>query len=145
SWSPERMRAYFERLENCQYAPPAAPGQTADPETRHGLAGWLPTSMPDPTLVLGPDPAALLTGQPPAAGPDQGDPAQLLKILLHAFLAAHLASGPPPTAREADADPAKRLARAFDVLLDAAQRAVARGRRADRATVERLREDFAKL
>ena len=53
SWSAENMRRYFERLEECRYLPESLPGQTRDPVTRHGLAGWLPVSMPDPTLALG--------------------------------------------------------------------------------------------
>lgn len=71
SWRAERMRSYFERLENCQYVP--APGSiagelmhaissigelfTASEEWRdrtdgHGFAGWLATSEADPKLVL---------------------------------------------------------------------------------------------
>src|SRR5205807_907532 len=73
-WSPENMRRHFEDLEECQYVPRAA-GQTRDAVSRHGLAGWLPVSMPDPTLAFG----------------DK----QLLKILLKAFLVAHLSERRP--------------------------------------------------
>jgi choline dehydrogenase len=71
SWRPERMRAYFTRLERCRYVPnPASVEgefQTAistlakllhgDHDWRreasgHGFAGWLPTSEADPLLVL---------------------------------------------------------------------------------------------
>ena len=41
SWSSERMREYFERMENCQYA-----SEGGGNPARHGFAGWLPTSMP---------------------------------------------------------------------------------------------------
>jgi choline dehydrogenase len=75
SWSPENMRTYFERLEECRYVPRASADQTRDPTTRHGLAGWLPVSMPDPTLALG--------------------DAQLLRILLKAFLVASVAAEQP--------------------------------------------------
>jgi choline dehydrogenase len=75
SWSPENMRTYFERLEECHSIVPASPDQTRDPTTRHGLTGWLPVTMPDPTLAL-------------------GDP-QLLRILLKAFLVAYVAAEQP--------------------------------------------------
>ena len=44
SWRGENMRQYFERLENCRYP--------TDPFSRHGFKGWLPTSLPDPRLLL---------------------------------------------------------------------------------------------
>ena len=65
SWSGERMRSYFERLEHCHYVrdsplekiwnkirgvfgfgPAANPG-------RHGFDGWLHTTVADPKLGLG--------------------------------------------------------------------------------------------
>ncbi len=48
SWRSERMREYFERLENCQYA-----NASVDSGARHGFAGWLPTSLPPLDTVLG--------------------------------------------------------------------------------------------
>jgi choline dehydrogenase len=68
-WSAEAMRKLIERLERCRYVP-HNDGQTTDPITRHGLAGWLPTSMADPTLAFGDD--------------------QLLKLLFKAFLFAQI-------------------------------------------------------
>jgi choline dehydrogenase len=50
SWRPEKMRAYFERLERCGYVPPPA-----IPElnlTRHGYDGWLGTQVADARLGL---------------------------------------------------------------------------------------------
>ena len=44
SWRSDKMRRYFERLENCQYVKPP---ETAEQNPgRHGFSGWLPTSMP---------------------------------------------------------------------------------------------------
>ncbi|WP_162084404.1 GMC family oxidoreductase [Sulfuriferula nivalis] len=37
SWAAEKMRGYYERIENCQYCGPAQEG--------HGFAGYIPTSM----------------------------------------------------------------------------------------------------
>lgn len=71
SWRADRMRRYFERLENCQYIP--APGSVKgdvhqvlssvalffqgreswrDHSEGHGFHGWLSTSEADPQLVL---------------------------------------------------------------------------------------------
>ena len=79
SWRPAKMRAYFERLENCQYVPP--PGSLKakacnalssigeflkgkedfrDCAHGHGFHGWLPTSEADPKMALK-DPAILAT------------------------------------------------------------------------------------
>jgi choline dehydrogenase len=52
SWAPDRMRGYFEKLENCSYE--------KDPATRHGTTGWLTTTGLDLTLGLG-DPDILNT------------------------------------------------------------------------------------
>lgn len=71
SWRPDKMRGYFERLENCQYVanPKSLKGIVEDVvssiaglfEQRedwrdwahgHGFHGWLPTSEADPKLVL---------------------------------------------------------------------------------------------
>ena len=70
SWSADRMRGYFERLENCHYVP--RPGVTEDSlltriwnkivsyfpilpggnPGRHGFNGWLHTTVADPTLGM---------------------------------------------------------------------------------------------
>lgn len=50
SWRSERMRCYFERLEDCRYWP-EEPGNPS----RHGHGGWLTTSFPD-LWLLDPDP-----------------------------------------------------------------------------------------
>jgi choline dehydrogenase len=111
SWAPEKMRGYFERLEECRYVSNSV-GQTSDPTTRHGLTGWLPVSMPDPTLALG--------------------DVQLLRILFKAFLIAFL-DAHRPTALSSlldakrRADPAARqghaaaLKSAVDHLLNKAR------------------------
>lgn len=128
SWSAEKMRGYFERLEECRYIA-GGEGQTRDPVTRHGLTGWLPISMPDPTLAL-------------------GDPL-LLRILLKAFLVAYLATEHPRTLTAllddkqwADAEARKAhaaaLQGAFERLLDKARDIRNHAPDVVRATVARL-------
>src|SRR5262249_53554363 len=111
SWSPENMRKYFERLEECQYVPRPDARQATDPVTRHGFDGWLPVSMPDPTLALG--------------------DGQLLRILLKAFLVAFVAAEQPEEMaalldEKADAESKKKgttaLKKAVGHLLDTARR-----------------------
>jgi choline dehydrogenase len=64
SWTPQKMRTYFERLERCQYrSRPAVPDANT---TRHGFDGWLGTQQADPTLA--------------------GGDVQLLKLLLSAVV-----------------------------------------------------------
>jgi len=46
SWASGNMRAYFERLERCEYLP------LADASARHGANGWLATNIADPALVV---------------------------------------------------------------------------------------------
>jgi choline dehydrogenase len=46
SWNADNMRRYFERLESCEYVPPA------EIESRHGFHGWLATNVADPLLVV---------------------------------------------------------------------------------------------
>ena len=58
SWAPDRMRAYFEKLERCTYI--KDPGQGKPNPTRHGYKGWLSTAGLDLTLGLG-DPAVVQT------------------------------------------------------------------------------------
>jgi len=65
SWNSDRMRDYFERLENCHYFRPGyvSPGvlgfvydllaKLRANRGRHGFSGWLDTSWPDSKLVLG--------------------------------------------------------------------------------------------
>jgi choline dehydrogenase len=52
SWAPDKMRAYFEKLERCTYS--------SNPAARHGSKGWLTTTDLDLTLGLG-DPAVVQT------------------------------------------------------------------------------------
>jgi choline dehydrogenase len=51
SWAPDKMRGYFERLENCGYVKKPKAGKQ-DP-SRHGHDGWLPTTDLDLKLALG--------------------------------------------------------------------------------------------
>ena len=55
--------------------PRTGPPTNRDAATRHGFGGWLPLSMPDPTLAV-------------------TDP-YLLRILLRAFLVAEMDAHPP--------------------------------------------------
>ena len=45
SWDSKSMRKYFERVEQCAYVP----NQPGNP-SRHGFAGWLPTSIAAPSI-----------------------------------------------------------------------------------------------
>ncbi len=58
SWAPDKMRAYFEKLERCTYV--KDPGEGKPNATRHGYKGWLTTTDLDLTLGLG-DPAVVQT------------------------------------------------------------------------------------
>jgi choline dehydrogenase len=126
SWSPDKMRQYFERIEDCQYLPRPAPPQSRDPVTGHGFGGWLPTSMPDPTLALGDD---LLT-----------------KLLYRAFIIAYRDAWHSRRAAEAKAHPPTKgkqedaLLAAVGHLLQAAQRASGRLPGMVRSTVADLRK-----
>jgi choline dehydrogenase-like flavoprotein len=66
SWQAEKMRAYFERLEDCQYLPrawrsgllrsiaswlPFVSSRFTN-SARHGFGGWLATSLADPELAV---------------------------------------------------------------------------------------------
>lgn len=46
SWSSERMRQYFTRLERCEYV------SRLDTGSRHGFDGWLATNVADPLLMV---------------------------------------------------------------------------------------------
>jgi choline dehydrogenase len=134
SWSPDQMRKYVEKLEQCRYLP-HVPGQVTDPVTRHGFAGWLPVSMADPTLALG----------------DK----QLLKLLVKAYLFAQVALHQPDVAglfldKAARSEPAKKD-RLTDVLKTATDRLVATARQASHdlsdslhSTVTRLHSDITR-
>jgi choline dehydrogenase-like flavoprotein len=50
SWSPRRMRRYFERLERCEYV--KFSWSRRFNRGRHGFGGWLPTTLPNPKLLL---------------------------------------------------------------------------------------------
>jgi choline dehydrogenase len=53
SWRSDAMWKYFQRIERCQYlARPRDPDDAGANPGRHGFAGWLPTSLPDPTIAL---------------------------------------------------------------------------------------------
>jgi choline dehydrogenase len=68
SWTAKKMRAYFERLEDCRYghrpwrwpSNPVLAGLTHLPvvselftdKARHGFGGWLATSLADPALAV---------------------------------------------------------------------------------------------
>jgi choline dehydrogenase len=134
SWSHENMRRYFERLEECRYITGTA-GQVRDPVTRHGLTGWLPISMPDPTLALG--------------------DTQLLRILLKAFFVAYLATAHPKTLtallddkRQVNAADrlthATALEGAVEHLLDKARDIRGRAPEAVRTAVTRLSAEVVK-
>jgi choline dehydrogenase len=45
SWSPENMRKYFERLEQCRYV--ERPSPLYNNPTRHGFDGWLTSELAD--------------------------------------------------------------------------------------------------
>jgi choline dehydrogenase len=44
SWTPDKMRGYFKKLERNRYLPSSIIG--------HGFSGWLPTSLTDLSLVI---------------------------------------------------------------------------------------------
>lgn len=49
SWSAERMRPFFERMERW-HDPAAEPGTPVDPESGHGTSGWLGTTRAAPAV-----------------------------------------------------------------------------------------------
>ncbi len=54
SWSPDNMRTYFERLENCQHRPlDRLLSRIGFNRTRHGWNGWLQTEKAIPESALG--------------------------------------------------------------------------------------------
>ncbi|HEY2906444.1 MAG TPA: GMC family oxidoreductase, partial [Vicinamibacterales bacterium] len=53
SWRSDRMRTYFERLENCRHRPfERFLSKFGINPSRHGWAGWLDTERTDPAMVL---------------------------------------------------------------------------------------------
>ena len=54
SWRPEAMRRYFERVEDCRYRPfwRLLYEKLGWNPSRHGFAGWLPTSKVNPKLAI---------------------------------------------------------------------------------------------
>ncbi len=51
SWTADKMRRYFERLEHCTYVDP--PPRGAPNPSGHGYAGWLKVSKVDPRMAVG--------------------------------------------------------------------------------------------
>ena len=51
SWSADKMRLYFERLEHCTYVDP--PPRGGPNPSGHGYAGWLKVSKVDPHMAVG--------------------------------------------------------------------------------------------
>jgi choline dehydrogenase len=47
SWNSDRMRTYFQRVENCTYVP-----RSADNPSRHGFFGWLPFAVADSSMFV---------------------------------------------------------------------------------------------
>jgi choline dehydrogenase len=121
SWAPEKMRCYFERLEDCQYLPRTGPPTNRDAATGHGFGGWLPLSMPDPTVAVG----------------DKN----LLRILLRAFLVAELDAHPPGQAGAAVSDKG-RAEQALGRLLQAADRAAQRLPNVAQGTLEEMKREL---
>lgn len=133
SWSADRMRPLFERIENCQYLP-HGPGQAADPATGHGFEGWLPLSMADPTVAF--------------KGP------KLLQILLWAYLVAeidaNLPAGKDPLANLKavlgnEARTHAAIQAAVGRLLQAGERAADRLPNSARQTLAMLKPGIEKL
>jgi choline dehydrogenase-like flavoprotein len=53
SWRADRMRTYFERIENCHHRPFARfLSRLGINPTRHGWGGWLQTEVPVPLAVV---------------------------------------------------------------------------------------------
>src|SRR4029079_1959778 len=50
TWRAWRMRKYFQKLERCGYL--SRPWYRRRNFGRHGYDGWMPTTIPDPTLLL---------------------------------------------------------------------------------------------
>lgn len=44
SWQSDKMRKYFQKMENCQYLAKGTPG--------HGFRGWLSTNRADPSIWM---------------------------------------------------------------------------------------------
>jgi choline dehydrogenase len=134
SWSADRMRAYFERLEDCQYLRRPDPNAVTDPATKHGFGGWLPLSMPDPTVAFKDE--------------------KLLQILMRAFLVGeidvqlpegHRGVGDLKAILGSKEKTAEALKQAVERLLKAAQRAAQRLPKSAQETLAMLRPEIEKL
>jgi choline dehydrogenase len=102
------MREHFQNVESCQYLPRTGVRGNVDPRSGHGFGGWLPLSMPDPTLALH----------------DKALVQILLRSFLYAYLETHPAAAAAAEADNSNVEPhEKALDAAIADLLRAGQRA----------------------
>ena len=67
SWNSDRMRTYFQRVENCTYVP-----RSADNPSRHGFFGWLPSAVANSSMFANDTgPGALHPGRPQGDLPER--------------------------------------------------------------------------
>lgn len=84
SWRADRMRAYFERIEDCRHRPLARFfGRLGINPSRHGWDGWLPTERAVPLAALAGDPDLIKVIQDSAvrAFAETGSPIEQLQGL----------------------------------------------------------------
>lgn len=84
SWRADRMRAYFERVEDCRHRPLARFfGRLGINPSRHGWDGWLPTERAVPLAALAGDPDLIKVIQDSAvrAFAETGSPIEQLQGL----------------------------------------------------------------
>ena len=84
SWRADRMRAYFERLEDCRHRPLARFfGRLGITPSRHGWGGWLSTEKALPLAALAGDPELIQVIQDSAlrAFAETGTPIEALRGL----------------------------------------------------------------
>ena len=84
SWRADRMRAYFERLEDCRHRPLARFfGRLGINPSRHGWGGWLSTEKAVPLAALAGDPDLIQVIQESAlrAFAEVGSPIEALRGL----------------------------------------------------------------
>ena len=84
SWRADRMRAYFERLEDCRHRPLARFfGRLGINPSRHGWGGWLSTEKAIPLAALMGDPELIQVIQESAlrAFAETGSPIEALRGL----------------------------------------------------------------
>jgi choline dehydrogenase-like flavoprotein len=87
SWSAQRMRTYFERLEDCRHRPldRALRFLGLNP-SRHGWAGWLPTEKAIPlTALKDEDLVKVITESAHDAFTNLGSPVARLRSLFETF------------------------------------------------------------